>query len=42
MKNKKRKEKKELTIRVVNPPTKEEAKKMVEHISEFIKLKYYS
>ena len=38
MKNKK---KKKLTISVANPPTKEEAKKMVEHISEFIKIKYY-
>lgn len=36
------KEKKKLTIKTVNPPTKEEAKRMVERLSEFLRVKYYS
>lgn len=38
MKNKSRKDKKEITVRVVNPPTKEEAKEKIKKIQESIQL----
>ena len=33
---------KKLTITVKNPPSKEQAQKLVEEISEFLRVKYYS
>ncbi len=31
-----------LTIKTINPPSEEQARKLVEHISEFLRVKYYS
>ena len=39
---KKTKSSKKLTIKTINPPSEDEAKKIVEHISEFLRVKYYS
>ncbi len=33
---------KRLQIIVANPPNKEQADKLIDHVSEIIKLKYYS
>lgn len=38
----KQKSNKKLTIKTINPPTKEQAKKLVEQVSEFLRIKYYS
>lgn len=41
MKNKEKKSTK-LKLIVANPPTKEQADKLIEHLSECLKIKYYS
>lgn len=38
----KKKPKKKLKLIIANPPTEEQAKKMIEHISEYLRVKYYS
>jgi len=40
--NKKKNNHKRLQIIVANPPNKEQADKLIDHVSEIIKLKYYS
>lgn len=33
---------KKLTIKTMNPPSEEQLKKLIEHVSEFLRVKYYS
>ena len=37
-----KKPKKKLTIKTLNPPSEEQAKKMIERLSEYLRVKYYS
>lgn len=38
----KKKSTKKLTIKTLNPPSEEQAKKMIERLSEYLRVKYYS